>query len=121
MTVRTSDITSADWSIQIGNPGEIVAELDDINQCIGIILTTRKGNDPHRPLFGCDAWKYLDAPAAIAIPNVIREAVDSLEEWEPRIDLVSIKSLTAFARLTIAVEWRPKGDDQTLYKLEVPL
>ncbi len=110
MAIRTDSITSAEWSITIGNPGEVVEGLEDIDQCIAIILATRKGSDPHRPLFGCDAWKYLDTPILIAIPNIIREAVDSLEEWEPRIDLVSVKARIDGSRLIIVVEWQPKGD-----------
>ena len=113
MAVRTSDLTSADWSPKVGSPGEVVTELDDIDQCIAIILTTRKGSDPHRPLFGCDAWLWIDKPANVAMPNIILEAVDSLEEWEPRMDLVSIKPQINGSQITILVEWQPKGEDYT--------
>lgn len=121
MAIRTDSITSAEWSIKIGSPGDVVEELQDIDQCIAIILTTRKGSDPHRPLFGCDAWKYLDTPAAIAIPNVIREAVDSLEEWEPRISLVRVTSSIELARIVFNVEWKLKNDDTVTSASEVAL
>jgi uncharacterized protein len=120
MTVRISDITSADWSPEVGNPGEIVTDMADIDQCIGIILATRKGSDPHRPLFGCDAWLWIDKPASIAIPNIIMEAVDSLEMWEPRIKLLNVTTTLDLANLIIAVEWQPKGEDVTI-KTEVTL
>lgn len=108
MTIRVDNIRATDWSPQIGAAGEIVENNDDIDQCIRIILTTRKGSDPHRPLFGCDAWLWLDKPANVAIPNIIRESVDALEMWEPRIDLVRITRDVAASHVTIAVEWQPK-------------
>jgi len=121
MTARTSDITAADWSPQVGNPGNVVTDLADIDQCIGIILTTPKGSDPHRPLFGCDAWLWIDKPASIAIPNVIAEAVDSLTEWEPRLELISVTAAQpAIGHAQITVAWKPVGDD-TLQSTEVLL
>ena len=109
MAIRIENIRSADWSIKVGAPGEIVENLDDIDQCIKIILTTRKGNDPHRPLFGCDAWLWLDAPVNVATPNIIRECVDALEMWEPRIDVTRITRSIDAEQTTIAIEWQPKG------------
>lgn len=109
MTIRVDNIRAADWSPRIGAAGEIVENNDDIDQCIRIILTTRKGSDPHRPLFGCDAWLWLDKPANVAIPNIIRECVDALEMWEPRIELVRITRNIDVEHVTIAVEWQPKG------------
>lgn len=121
MTVRTADITATDWSIRIGNPGEIVTEMDDINQCVAIIITTRKGSDPHRPLFGCDAWKYLDAPASVAIPNVVREVVDSLEAWEARLILVRVSAtISSAGNAIITIEWKPKYSN-TAMSTEVSL
>ena len=109
MAIRVDEIRSADWSIKVGSPGEIVENNDDIDQCIQIILTTRKGSDPLRPLFGCDAWLWLDAPVNVATPNIIRECVDALEMWEPRIDLVRITRNVDVEHVTIAVEWQPNG------------
>ncbi len=121
MAIRTDDITSAEWSPKVGSPGEVVEDLADIDQCIGIILTTRPGSDPHRPLFGCDAWKYLDAPAAVAIPNIVREVVDALEAWEPRIDLVRVVPSVSGAQVTVSVEWKLKMDEQVASASEVKL
>lgn len=109
MAVRIADITSADWSPKVGSPGEVVEDLADIDQCIDIILTTPKGSDPHRPLFGCDAWLWLDTPPARAIPNMIRETVDSLDLWEPRITIVSVVAAITAESATITVVWQRKG------------
>lgn len=119
MTIRVSDITAVDWSPQQGNFGEVVTDILDIEQCIGIILTTPRGSDPHRPLFGCDAWRWIDKPSAIAIPNIILEAVDSLEMWEPRIELVGVTArLEAIGWIAFTVEWRLKGENRRI-KTEV--
>ena len=42
--------------------GRVVMGVDDVDQCIAIILTTPKGTDVLRPTFGTDLWKYIDAP-----------------------------------------------------------
>jgi len=109
MTVRIEDITATDWSPLLGSPGEVVEDQADIEQCIDITLGTPKGSDPHRPLFGCDAWLWLDAPPAVAVPNIIVEAIDSLELWEPRIELASLKAELAESGATITVVWQHKG------------
>lgn len=107
MTTRIDQIAATDWSPRVGIPGEVVTDTGDIDQCIGIILATRKGSDPHRPLFGCDAWRWLDAPVAVAIPNIVREVVDALDMWEPRIKVVRVLvSFTAAGQVTVNVEWQ---------------
>lgn len=108
MATRITDIAAADWSPKLGSPGEVVQRLDDIDQCIGIILNTRKGSDPHRPLFGCDAWLWIDAPANVAAPNITREVVDALELWEPRITVTSVQVTVSVGQATVAIIWQPK-------------
>lgn len=114
MPIRTTDITAADWSPLLGNPGEVVTDRDDIEQCIDIILTTIPGSDPHRPLFGCNAWRWLDAPPAVAVPNIVIEVVDALELWEPRIDVVQVLVAVSASAATVTVVWQRKGTTQTI-------
>jgi phage baseplate assembly protein W len=109
MATRIDDITSADWSPLLGSPGDVVEDQADIEQCIDIILGTRKGSDPHRPLFGCDAWIWLDTPPAIAVPNIVAEVVDALELWEPRIEVMRVLTSITAAAATVAVVWKRKG------------
>jgi phage baseplate assembly protein W len=121
MAVRVNDITAIDWSPRLGSPGEVVTGLDDIEQCIAIVLLTRKGSVPHRPLFGCDIWRWLDAPASIAVPNIVREAVDALELWEPRLKVTGVTAIvTGAGSATVAVTWQPR-DGQLAKTTEVPL
>lgn len=114
--VRVDQITAADWSPKLGSPGEIVVDLEDIEQCFKIILTTHKGSVPHRPLFGCDAWLWLDKPSNVAIPNIVREAVESLEMWEPRAEILGVIVTIEASHVTVAVEWQPKGSTVRRYK-----
>lgn len=120
MTIRIDEITADNWSPRVGSPGEIVCGLDDINQCIDIIIATRKGTVPHRPLFGCDAWRWLDAPPAISIPNIKREVLDALDLWEPRIVVVLVTVLLSGSAATVTINWR-LVNDATIMKREVLL
>ena len=117
-----ADITSADWSLRLdaaGAPGSgiggVVQGLNDVNQCIQIILTTPKGSDPLRPTFGADVWRYIDAPIDTAMPAIVREVTEAITRWEPRVTVISISATPvpggdtqAWAHLNIAVTWRLK-------------
>src|SRR5581483_8512823 len=95
-----TDITSADWSLMLdqnspsGLPGSgignVVQGVADINQCISIILATPHGSDPLRPTFACDLWQWLDAPINIARPHLVREIVEAITRWEPRVRVLSV-------------------------------
>ena len=86
--------------------GELVTDIQDVDQCIRIILTTPKGSDPHRPLFGSNLHLYIDYPVNSARPHIVREAVNALREWEPRIEVVKVTvSLVDVAALACVVEW----------------
>lgn len=103
--VDVTTITSADWSHKVGSYGEIVEGLEDIAQCIRIILGTPKGSDPHRPTFGCDAWQYLDWPTNKALPHIIRECTDAVALWEPRATVTKITASYDLAHVNLVVHW----------------
>ncbi len=87
--------------------GKLVTDADDVNQCILVILTTPKGSSPHRPLFGSNLHLYIDYPIDRARPHIVREAVDALRAWEPRIEVVTVSvSVSGVAELTCQVEWK---------------
>lgn len=109
MAVRVEEIRAVDWSAKVGAPGEVVESFEDIDQCLRTILTTKKGSVPHEPLFGCDAWLWIDAPVNVAVPNMIRESVESIELWEPRIEVVRVTHSSDIEQVTISVEWQPKN------------
>lgn len=105
--MNVQDITSADWSLAITKQGAIVDDLADINQCIYIILTTDRGSDPLRPLFGNNILRYVDKPLNSAIPNIIREIVEAIRLWEPRVNITKIKhTLVDNEKLQFSIEWK---------------
>jgi|YelNatPaOPRAMG01_1025707.scaffolds.fasta_scaffold04611_5 phage baseplate assembly protein W len=107
-----ADITSADWSLKLGAIGEVVQGIQDVDQCIRIILTTPKGSDVLRPTFGVDIWRYIDYPMNSAVPGIVREVSTAIALWEPRVSIVAINAAPATAnsgqagaQLQVSVTW----------------
>uniref|UniRef100_A0A7C4AJ99 Baseplate protein n=1 Tax=Thermodesulfovibrio aggregans TaxID=86166 RepID=A0A7C4AJ99_9BACT len=112
--MKTIDqISAVDWQPKLGDIGEVVEDISDVNQCIRIILSTPKGSDPHRPEFGADIWKYIDSPVNEAIPNIIREAIDAINTWEPRVRIKSIRAEVIESQVIFRIEWILKETEQT--------
>lgn len=106
-----NEITYVDWQLKLNSIGGVSEGVDDINQCIAIILLTRKGTVPHRPTFGSDIYKYIDYPVNEAIPNIVREATDSISLWETRIKINSIEVEIEQSTLNVKVEWTLKDSN----------
>jgi len=85
MAVKLSDIKATNWQLSITTGGEVAEGIDDIRQCIRIILTTRKSSDPLRPLFGSDIYKHIDKPVDVAAALISAEILDAINKWETRI------------------------------------
>ena len=115
-----NEITYVDWQYKLNEIGSVAEGVDDINQCIAVILTTPKGTVPHRPTFGSDIYKYVDYPVNEAIPNIIRESIDSINLWETRIKLTSVTAEIIEAQVKINVESTLK-DNNTRRKTIVTL
>jgi phage baseplate assembly protein W len=105
------DIKSVDWQPKLNEIGSVVEDIDDIDQCIRIILMTRKGSDPHRPEFGSDIWQYIDAPVNIAIPNIIREATDAINLWETRVQINAITAQIDDSNIILSIDRQIKSTD----------
>lgn len=89
--MNLNDIKSADWSLAVGAIGNVVEGIDDINQCIVTILSTKKGSDPFRPDFGSDVWEWIDRPLPVAVPNMKRAIFEAVGLWEPRVIVTSVE------------------------------
>ena len=93
------------------NHGQLVTDVDDVSQCIHIIISTPKGSDPHRPLFGSNIHLYIDYPINRARPYLVREITDALRSWEPRIKVIRVRvEVTDIAELSCYVEWQFAAD-----------
>lgn len=112
---QVSEINSKNWAIDKNNYGEVVKDLADVNQCIYIILTTVKGSDPLRSSFGCGLWDYVDKPVNFAIPNMIREIANSINEFEPRVTIDSIMyEIKNLSEIHFLIKWTSNfGNSET--------
>lgn len=108
LTVRYDEIQATDWQPKLGELGAIVEALDDIDQCIRIILTTPRGSVPHQPDFGSDLWRYVDWPLQAALPHIVRETVDQVARWEPRVEVtgVTVEEGATPGELVVRIERR---------------
>lgn len=113
-----TDITAAHWQPALGIPGAAVQGLRDIDQAIRIILTTPRGSDPHRPGFGSDLHLYIDWPVNRVVPHLVREAVDAIRQWEPRVTVEQVMAEIDGGRVTLRVQWRVL--DGVVQQTEVP-
>ncbi len=73
------------WQINMVDPAAVVEGMEDIAQCVYIVLTTIKGSDPLRVGFGSDLYQYLDKPLSQAQPLLIYSVNEALKKWEKRI------------------------------------
>jgi phage baseplate assembly protein W len=111
--ITLADITSADWSLELGTIGGVVQGIADVEQCLGIIVTTPRGSDPLRPTFGADIWRYIDFPIDVALPAIARELTSAIMTWEPRVNLISVTaqpvndgSTQSGAHLDVTLTWQ---------------
>jgi len=109
MTTLLPSIRARDWQPRLGATGEVVTDLADIAQAIAIIVTTPRGSDPHRPLFGADILQFIDQPEGEATVGLIAEVATAILAWEPRLDLVSITPTFALGHVTLDIVWTRRG------------
>ncbi len=55
----------------------------------------------------------------IALPHVVREGVDAIKQWEPRVEVVKVVPAIDESHLTLRVIWRI--GDQAAQTTEVAL
>ena len=114
-----NEITYIDWQLKLNEIGSVSEGIEDINQCIAIILSTQKGSVPHRPTFGSDILKYVDYPINSAKANIIRETVDAITLWEVRVNVDSVSVEIDEIQLKIKVQWSLKEDSSVSSTTEV--
>ena len=107
------DIQSDYWQPSLTGDGVVVEGVDEINQCIEIILRTPKGSDPHRPNFASNVLEVIDRPQTQIGPLLISEVYQAIETWEPRIDLVSFdfefNKDNQLGKVDLYLTWRLKA------------
>ncbi|PIQ25427.1 baseplate protein [bacterium (Candidatus Blackallbacteria) CG13_big_fil_rev_8_21_14_2_50_49_14] len=94
------------WQPSLEGEG-IVEGVEDVRQCIRIILETPLGSDPLRPDFGSNLRNYVDHPIDRARPHVVRETVEAIRKWEPRCTVKRVLvRITDFSGLLIQVYFK---------------
>ena len=109
MSKQLLDIKSSEWGFDIDNLGNVKEGLNDIKQCVYIILTTQKGTDRLRPNFGCSAFDYVDKPVNIAIPNMKKAILDGLNEFEKRIEKIKISHVLDGEKISFIIKYGVKN------------
>lgn len=116
--MNIQDITSPDWQLSITHPANIVQGLDDINQCVMVILTTQQGTDPLRPGFGVDVLSYIDKPVSIAVPNLIRRIKEAIELWETRVTVEQVQATIDIEKVSFSVKWKTIDNIQRITEVQ---
>lgn len=108
-----NEIKYVDWQLKLNSIGGVAEGVNDINQCIAIILLTHKGSVPHRPTFGSEIYKYIDYPINSAKANIVRETIDAINEWETRINIDSVSVQITNSKINIQIQWTLKNSNTT--------
>lgn len=108
------------FAVDAGGAVLIRHGADKVEESIRLILSTRPGERPMRPEFGCAAHELVFAPASSprTIGKVVRAVEEALSRWEPRIDLLSVSAAPGEREgvLVVAVDYvvRSSNDARNL-------
>jgi phage baseplate assembly protein W len=110
----SKDFLGKGWKypVRVDENGKIaISEYDeDIKEAIRIILGTAKGERVMRPDFGCGIHEFVFTSMNAVNLSLIETSVrDALTLWEPRIELINVKTDTAKAdegKLFINIDYR---------------
>lgn len=110
----SKDFLGKGWKypVRVDENGKIaVSEYDeDIKEAIRIILGNAKGERVMRPDFGCGIHEFVFTSMNAVNLSLIETSVrDALTLWEPRIELINVKTDTEKAdegKLFINIDYR---------------
>jgi phage baseplate assembly protein W len=123
----TGDFLGRGWAFPVGveidGDVRIVADADDIDQAIRLILETDPGERVMRPDFGAGLRRLLFEPINTNTVAMVQHRVqDALVRWEPRIDVTGVTVSTddaALGRLLIRIDYTIRATN-TLANLVYP-
>lgn len=108
MVMNVRNINASTWQMALGKPGEIVTDIDDINQQISVVVSTRRGDVAGRPELGSDVPLFVDRPINIAAPKCRKAVVDALKINVPHITVIDVIVNIAEAgsgKLQLIIKW----------------
>lgn len=102
---------SLHWQSSLDGDG-VTTGFADVEQAIRIILSTPKGNVPHRPEFGCDIIPLIDGNFIDVAPLFIARATDAILANEPRVQSLKITAQQfdeqqSFSGALFHIAWTP--------------
>jgi hypothetical protein len=103
--MTTDQITTQYWQLSTASQGEVVTDMDDINQCILTIISTQKGTDPLRTDFGVDLQSYIDKPMETVTAGLIADIIYQVNTYEKRCIIDTITFTGEIGHLTISINW----------------
>jgi phage baseplate assembly protein W len=105
MTTITDNLKTQNWQMSSTDPGQVVTQEDDINQCLLNIINTQKGSDPINPLFGVDIISGVDKPINERAAALVKGCSDAIATWENRIVVNKITCEINVEQIIITVNW----------------
>lgn len=105
------NVRSTYWQISTLGVGMIAEGIEDIRQCIDLILRTRKGTAPLNPLFGSDVYEWVDKPISLSIPNIKKAIIDAIGIWEKRVQVQRITHEINVSHLTFHITYKLVDQD----------
>ncbi len=100
------DIPTDFWQYSLAAAGEVVEGIDDIKQCLQILLSTQKGSIPLNPDLGVDIDAYIGQPVSESA-GLRGEILNQIEIFEPRATVtnLTIDFQNAGAIIKINLTW----------------
>ncbi len=92
--------TTAHWQPALEGDSNVEG-VEDIRQCIRIIIETPVGSVPLEPEFGSKVHHYVDWPIDRARPHVVRETVEAIAKWEKRCIITRVQVLIEQAGMLV--------------------
>ncbi len=105
------NVRSTYWQISALGVGIIAEGIEDIRQCIDLILRTRKGTAPLNPLFGSDVYEWVDKPVTLSIPNIKKAIIDAIGIWEKRVEVQKITHEINVSHLVFHITYKLVDQD----------
>lgn len=115
-----TDIKTSNWGISTRGCGYIEQGLEDVRQCIDVLLRTQKGTDPLRPDFGSDIYQHIDKPVNLVIPNVKRAIISAIEMFEQRVEVESVAHVIDKSNIQFFITYK-LVDDNLIDQLQLYL
>lgn len=105
---------TGNWQVSLNDPLKHVEGIEDIAQCIYIILATIPGSDPLRPDFGSDIAQYIDRPTGDVSPKVAYAVKTAIERWEKRITVERVSVSVGVATVTLTIDCIMIGNNELI-------